>query len=62
VLARVSMTNSPDPAGVHAYQTDAPPASPAWSGSPSSFVPATVIGNDPVNASASAKSSLAGRA
>ena len=55
---------SPDAPGVHIHQTDAPPGSSSWSGSPASALAPTFdpsVGN-PVIGVASAKLSLAGAA
>jgi hypothetical protein len=41
MLPAVSTLSSPSAGAVHRYQTDFPPASPAWFGSPISFVAPT---------------------
>src|SRR4051794_15376432 len=41
--AQVEISTGVFEAGVHEYQTEAPPALPAWFGSPASFVPSLVL-------------------
>jgi hypothetical protein len=64
LLPKVSMVTAPEPGAVHDHHTEAPPADPAWLGSPISFVAPTL---EPLNepptpdiVTASAKSSFAG--
>ena len=64
-LPHVLIVTGPSASGAQRYQTDAPPASPAWLGSPASLVapwlvPASVIGRAPESSLELAKSSFAG--
>ncbi len=65
-LPTVSIVTDPPAVGVQAYQTEAPPALPAWAGSPVSLVAFTLVAVmvpvAPVRTWALAKASLAGAA